>query len=94
MFPSSLSFAAILFTLATAAAVPLPGLSREEEPAPDAAGEKPAGPDIPALRKLADGGDAAAQLQLADLIFAGSIKGANPEEAAALHRTRRRHRAR
>ena len=61
---------------------PLPGL-RDDKEAASVPG-KPAPPDLPALRKKAEAGDAAAQLQLADLIFSGAVKDAKPAEAAAL----------
>jgi len=65
---------------------PLPGLSQSES------GKSPVSPataapvpvDVPALRKKAEAGDAAAQLQLAAHILSGGVKDGKPAEAAEL----------
>ena len=68
---------------------PLPGLPDADKPAATAsnapaAAPAPAPPDIPALKKKAEEGDAASQVQLAALILSGAVKDAKPAEAAAL----------
>ena len=80
----------LLFTLPVPAqnkGTPLPGLREELQPEAERPAEAPvapAPPDVPALRKKAEEGDTKSQVALADLILQGGVKGAQPEEAAAL----------